>query len=112
MREKGNRGYKKGKSATTIKNLSDDTSTKERKPNSHRFNGRRFYCDKIGHRATDCRQKKNGGKANQAREESEAVVALSAMAFSADNDEWYLAVARLRICVDHVTYSFQCQTHA
>jgi len=42
MCEKGNRGYKKGKSAITTKNLSDDTSTKERKPNSHRFNGRCF----------------------------------------------------------------------
>jgi len=50
-----------------------------------------FYCDKFGHRAKDCRRKKNDGKANQTREEEkEEIVALSAPNRSTNTDEWYL----------------------
>lgn len=88
-RENNARKYKGGR--PPIKNYHGDKNTREGRPTTQRFDGKCFYCDKFGHRAVDCRKKKNGGKANQAQEEeegSEATVALSALTSSTNNDEW------------------------
>lgn len=94
-RENNAHKYKGGR--PPIKNYHGDKNAREGRSTTQRFDGKCFYCDKFGHRAVDCRKKKNGGKANggkanQAQEEegSEATVALSALTSSTNSDEWYL----------------------
>lgn len=110
-RENPARKYKGGR--PPARNYHGDK--REGKSTPQRFDGKCFHCDRFGHRAIDCRkkkndEKKNGGKANQAQEEeNEATVALSALTSSDCSDEWYLDsgasahMCGMRDCFDSVS---------
>jgi len=86
----GNKRKPERSSAPSDKGSNVDKSPGRGKVVHQKFGGRCFNCDRFGHQARDCRRKKTHGNASQAREKEEETVALSALSYSVNTDEWYI----------------------